>query len=205
MNKTKKKTDKNLNRFTVPRRALAYALKTLLLVTVVSGLAFFVFLTAMHASNVYIIATEGMTLRTSCILGQSDKNEMYEYFSEGFIENDSAFEDNVYGYYDITNYDYRLSVDGISILPWKSTATLTVTERIPSIVATAHVDAPEAAVPEWVDAQYSIVCTKQDNRWYITNIKLIKEAPPEEPNATPDMSLLKTPAPTTKPKETENP
>ena len=197
--KTKKKRNDDLNQFTVPRRATWFILRTLLVITIVVTLAFVVFMESMNVANLYILVTEGLKLRADCVFGEKDPNELYQYFSDEFVKSDEKLTDNIYGYYTISNYDYRLNIDGMNIWPWNTTATVTVTERISSISGTPNVDAPTAAVPEWTDAQYKIVCSKENNRWYITKITLVKEAPEEKPRATPNMSLLPSPTPTPTP------
>jgi hypothetical protein len=195
MAKSRKKKRLSNNPYTIPRRLSWFILRTVIILFAVVLAALFCFLTAMHAANIYIVVTEGITLRADCVLGDGDINQMYEYFSTDFVENDTLLYDNVYKHYNITNYDYRLTVNSINIWPWNTTATMTVTERIPTIIGTANPDAPQAAVPEWTAAQYVVTCIKSNGRWYITDIITVKLNPPEEQHATPDMSLL-TPKPT---------
>ncbi|NLB61386.1 MAG: hypothetical protein GX802_03005 [Clostridiales bacterium] len=190
----KKKKRLKSNPYTVPRRLSWFVLRTVIILIVIVLIALFSFLAAMHAANIYVVVTEGVTLRAACILGDGDINQMYEYFSTEYMDNDNELYDNVYKHYDITNYDYRLTVNSVNIWPWNTTATMTVTERIPSITGTANPDAPQSAVPEWTSAQYVVTCIKSQNRWYITDIITVKVDPPEDEQATPDMSLL-TPKP----------
>lgn len=192
--------NKPTNKFTVPRRATWYVLRTILLITIVVSMTFYVFLTAMHTANIYIIVTEGITLRAKCILGQGEITEMQQYFTNTCIAEDSALQDNVYDNYNISGFDYRLSVDKIDVKPWKKTASMTVTERIPTINGTAYESAPSSAIPEWEDVQYKVICMKENNRWYITKITVSDEKIKEKPKATPNMSLTPiTPKPTEKP------
>lgn len=192
----------NDNKYTIPRRAAWFTLRTLLVITFVVSATLFVFLEAMAASNIYILVTEGMELRANCIFDQKDKQEMLQYFSEGFVKNDELINDNVYEYYAISKFDYRLKIDDMNIWPWNKTATITVTERIPVILGNAKIDAPTDAVPEWDNAQFKVVCLKDNNRWYITKITKVKDVDKDEPRATPDMSLL---TPTPKPTPTSTP
>ena len=71
---------------------------------------------------------------------------------------------------------------------------MTGTERIPSITGTANPDSPQSAVHEGTSAQYVVICIISQNGWYITDIITVKVDPPEDEQATPDMSLL-TPKP----------
>ena len=129
---------------------------------------------------------------------------MYEYFLSDFIRSDSQILSNPYMYYDIETYDYRLDINGIGLFPFASSATMTVTERVPSISGKADANASTATVPDWTPGRYTVSCTKVEGRWFISDVKLIEENPPEPVRPTPDMSLL-TVAPTTEPPMTETP
>ena len=177
------------NNFTIPRRAVWYVLRTVLIITVVVTLTFLTFLTAMYSSNIYIIVSEGMTLRAKCILGQGEQTEMQQYFSVNCIESDTAFKDNVYDHYKIINYDYRLTVNKLNVLPWNKTASMIVTERIPTITGTAYEDAPTSSIPDWQSVKYKVVCMKENNRWYITKIEVEEKVSDNVVRATPNMSL----------------
>lgn len=185
----KNKIEVPTNKFTIPRRAVWFLMRTLLIIMVIVSLAFFAFLTSMRAANIYIIVTEGITLRAHCILGQNDPAEMKQYFTAECINSDKMLQNNVYEDYDITGVDYRLSVEGMNVWPWKKTASMTVMERIPSITGSALETAPSASVPEWETVWYNVICMKENNRWYITEIAETEGEVKEEPRATPDMHL----------------
>ena len=194
------------NKYTVPRRAVGFIVRIFSVIIIVAILAFTAFLTAMHSANIYILVTEGITLRAKCILGQGELTEMEQYFTDEFIKSDKAFQDNVYENYSITGFDYRLNVDKISLWPWSKTASMTVTERIPSITGTAYESAPSSAIPAWEDVQYKVVCIKENNRWYISKVTAIGKPKPDAPKATPNMSLTPiviTPSPTQAPITTD--
>lgn len=190
------------NKFTAPKRTAWYLFRTALIFAVIVGLMTIAFFFAMDAANIYIIVTEGMTLRMDCTLGSRDYNEMYEYFIADFVDKDERVHNNAYDLYNIENYDYRLDIDKIDIWPFATTATMTVTERVPNITGEGTADAPSANVPAWEAGRYTVTCKKIDGRWFIEKVKLIKANPEEPPRATPDMSLL-TPTPT--PEHTEEP
>ena len=194
-----KKSKEMQNAFVIPRRAVWYVLRTLIIIMIVVSMTFFIFLTMMHYTNIYIIVTEGMTIRAKCILGESDPIEMEQYFTESCIKADKAFEENVYEHYNIKKHDYRLTVNKLSVLPWNKTATVKVTERVPSITGTAYEDAPSSSIPEWESVIYNIVVLNENNRWSITKIEVSDEKPAEIPRATPNMSMTPIPAPTSTP------
>lgn len=200
-NKNKKKT-----KFTTPKRTAWYIFRTALILAIIVTVLSLAFFFAMDASNIYIIVTEGMTLRIDCTLGGSDPNEMYEYFLADFVESDDLTHNSDYFLYDIETYDYRLDINGLGLFPFASHANMTVTERVPYIVGEAGPNAPSASVPEWTPARYKVSCTKIDGRWFISDVTLIEENPPEPVRPTPDMSLLtpnpSAPAKTAEPTET---
>lgn len=177
------------NNYTVPRRAVWFVLRTVLIIIVVVTMTFFAFLTAMYASNIYIIVTEGMTIRAKCILGQGEKTEMEQYFSVNCMNNDEMLKDNVYEHYKIANYDYRLTVNKLNVLPWNKTASMIVTERIPTISGTPYEDAPTASVPEWTSLRYRVICMRENNRWYITKVEIEEKVSDNVARPTPNMSL----------------
>ena len=177
------------NSYVIPRRAVWFVLRTLIMIIVVITLTFFAFLTAMYSSNIYIIVTEGMTIRAGCILGQNEQVEMQQYFTQNCIKEDEAFTDNVYNYYKIAKYDYRLNVNKLSVLPWNTIATVTVTERIPTIQGTAYEDAPTASVPSWQSVRYKVVCMRENNRWMITKVEVDEKVSDNVVRATPNMDI----------------
>lgn len=187
------------NKFTVPRRGVWYIFKLALIILVVIVLAYGVFVTAMNVANAYILANEGMAYRASCILGDGDPNELYAYFTEECIENDELLSSNIYQLYTISSYDYRLTTVGIGALPWYSTLTVEVIERVPTIVGTANLGAPTSAVPLWTAGRYRLALVREGSRFLIDDIELLEENPPEEERPTPDMSISPIPAVTPTP------
>lgn len=200
-----KKQNPKKNKFTTPRRSAWFVFKTALILALIVSLLSVAFFFAMDASNIYIIVTEGMTLRMDCTLGGTDYNEMYEYFLASFVNGDEQIHVNQYNDYDIDTYDYRLDINALGLFPFASSATMTVTERVPSISGKAGPNAESATVPNWTPGKYLVSCTKLDGRWYIEDVTLLESNPEEPPRPTPDMSLLTpTPAPqTTAPVGTE--
>ena len=190
------------NPFSIPRRSAWYLLRTTLIIALVVVLAFVAFLYAMDAANIYIIVTEGLTLRINCTLGDGDPNELYEYFLSDFVDSDERIHNNPYELYAIDSFDYRLDLNGFSLLPFASTATMTVTERIPYITGEGTPNAPSGAIPEWEAGRYLVSCVNIDGRWYISDVSLVEANPPEEVRPTPDMSLL-SPTPSSSPSPTQ--
>lgn len=203
MDKTNAKNKQNKsdakNPYSASRRSAWFLLRTTLLIALVVMLAFFAFLYAMDASNIYILVTEALTLRMECTLGDGDPNELYEYFMADFADNDERIHDNPYLLYEIDSYDYRLDINGLGLSLFATTATMTVTERVTYITGRGTANAPSSSIPEWEAGRYLVSCVNVDGRWYINDITLLEANPPEVERPTPDMSLLTTTPPSSTP------
>jgi hypothetical protein len=195
--------DKRITGTQIARRGIWFFMRTILLAVAIAFLCYGVFVAAMNAANLYILATEGMQLRAECVTNLSDRDELYEYFTDTFIEKDAALGGGApFADYIVTGMDYRLTVDNVSVLPWAQSATLTVTERVTNIRGSIRddkkpEDAPEDAVyplPAWVDGQYKVYFSKRSGRWYIFQIVMTNIAPSERPKLTPDMRMTPIPA-----------
>ena len=193
---------KGRSRGEVASRSLWFAARTLLIIALVALLGYGVFLLGLNGSNLYIIATEGMKLRAECILQDGAKLELTEYFTEDFIDGDELLSSGTYDDYTVTDYNYKLSVEGVSLLPWGTTASFTVVERVESMQGSINSDRiPEDAaedaeypLPEWESGRYRMDFVKNNGRWYISGLTLLEASPSEAPLRTPDLSI--TPAPT---------
>lgn len=178
-------------------RSVWYVLRTFLLLLAIAALCWGLFLTALNVGNLYILATEGMKLRAECVLQDSPKLELTEYFTSRFIENDKLLSQTAYDNYTINDFTYTLSVEKLVTLPWSVNASMQVVERINSMSGNINSDfLPEGAdpadypLPEWRSGRYLITFAKVEGRWYISTVTYIEEAPDEKPKNTPDMSLL---------------
>ena len=177
-------------------RSVWYLLRSLLLVLMVAVLCWGIFLTAMNAGNLYILATEGMKLRAECVLQDAPMLGLTEYFTSRFIENDEVLSLTTYDNFTVTEFNHKLEVEKLSALPWAVTASMQMTERITDIKGSINSDfLPQGAniadypLPEWKPGRYTVNFAKVEGRWYISTITYIEPAPEEKPKNTPDMSL----------------
>ena len=182
------------NKYAVARRSIWYVLRTLVIAAAIIALCLGVFVMGMHVSNLYILATEGMEERADCILTDGSVLDLTEYFTEEFVMNDAELYAHRYREFTVSAYDYRLTVEGISVLPWNTRATMRVVESIPSISGKHNVGAGEGeepiALPEWTTARYTVSFTRIGSRWYISGITLVERNPEMTPKATPDYGQL---------------
>lgn len=177
------------------RRSLVYILRTIIIFALLLALCYAVFMEAMYVSNIYIIVTEGMEMRADCILSGGSLTELSEHFSQLWLNADSDLYSGKYDAYHVDTYDYRISLERMSVLPWSKKAEVTIVERVLQIHATPYDDNNEAPVPGWSDARYRITLEKYDGKWIITDIAIIDRNPQSEPAHTPDYSQLQSPTP----------
>lgn len=173
------------------RRVIWYALRTVLIVSAILALCFGVFTEAMYISNIYIVTTEGMALRADAVLKSGSLSDLRQYFTEEQIARDYFLHSGEYHAYTVESYDYRYDIKGFRVYPWKTTGTVTYTERIPVINATPDSEAEAGSVvPAWTAVRYNITLTKTEGRWLISALDIQELDPEEEALPTPDYSQL---------------
>ena len=193
------------------RRSLTYIVRTLLFIIMGFILCIAAFLTAERVSNLYILTSEGLALRVSCIVGDGQRNDLEEYFTFTFLEQDEALSDNTYNRYTITSSNYDLSIERISVLPWSMSATVTVVEKVTlkgSINADQLAEGESAAdypLPEWPTARYKVRFLNNDGRWYISDMELVELNPKTKELGTPDPNMSPIPMATPTPKTEDEP
>jgi hypothetical protein len=202
---------KDVRRLRTARRSMMYIVRTLLLIIMAAILCIGAFMTAERYSNLYILTSEGMALRAECVLADGARNDLEEYFTLTFLENDPAMTDVTYANYTISDYNYDLTIEKISVLPWSMSAIVTATERI-SLKGNINADqlgedqnAADYPLPEWTPKRYKIKFINANARWYVSELTLIEENPDTSDFATPDPNMSPIPAATPTPKPTEAP
>ena len=202
---------KEMKRLRIARRSMMYIVRSLLLIILAVILCIGAFLTAERYSNLYILTSEGMAIRAQCVFADGARNDLEEYFTLTFLENDPAMSDTTYANYTITDYNYDLAIDRISVLPWSLSATVIATERV-SLKGTINADQLgedqnplDFPLPEWTPKRYKIKFINANARWYISELTLLEENPDTSNLGTPDPNLSPIPAATPTPKPTEAP
>ena len=198
-------------RLRVARRSMTYVVRTLLLIILACIVCIGAFLTAERMSNLYILASEGMALRADCVIADGARNDLEEYFTLTFLDNDPAMSDTTYANYTITSYNYDLAIEKISVLPWSMTATVTAVERV-TLKGNINADqlgedqnSSDYPVPAWTPVRYKIKFINANARWYISELTVVEENPPLENVGTPDPNESPIPAATPTPKPTDAP
>lgn len=177
----------------VASRSIWFVARTLLIIALIAGLGWYAFKVAFNAGNMYILATEGMQLRAECVMQDGPKLELTEYFTAEFIENDELLSSGKYDDYTVSDYNYKLSLEGFSLNPWADRVTVQIVERVEQMQGAVNADripedAPEDAeypLPEWEAGRYKVTFVKEDGRWYIDELTLLEANPSMEPKRTP--------------------
>lgn len=202
---------REIRRLRIARRSMMYVVRTLMLVILACIICIGAFLTAERYSNLYILTSEGMALRAECVFADGARNDLEEYFTLTFLENDPAMSDATYSNYTITDYNYDLTIEKISVLPWAMSATVTATERV-SLKGNINADQLsedqnplDFPLPEWTPKRYRIKFINANARWYISELTLVEENPDDYNLGTPDPNESPIPAATPTPKPTEAP
>ncbi len=201
----------NLQRLRVARRSMLYLVRTLLMIIMGAIVCIGAFLTAERYSNLYILTSEGMALRAECVIADGARNDLEEYFTLSFLDNDPAMSDATYSNYTITDYSYDLAIKRISVLPWSMSATVIATERV-TLKGTINADqfsedqnADDFPLPQWTPRQYKIKFINANARWYISELTVLQENPDQSDLGTPDPNVSPIPAATPTPKPTQAP
>jgi len=211
MTNSTEKEPKEIRRLRAARRSMMYVVRTLMLIILAAILCIGAFLTAERYSNLYILTSEGMALRAECVFADGARNDLEEYFTLTFLDNDPAMSDTTYSNYTITDYSYDLTIEKISVLPWSMSATVTATERV-SLRGNINADQlsedqnpADYPLPEWTPKRYKIKFINANARWYISELVLIEENPDSSNLGTPDPNMTPIPAATPTPKPTQAP
>lgn len=198
--------EKRLMGTTIWRRGIWYFMRTVLIVAAVIALCYCAFVTALRMGNLYILATEGMQLRATCILEDGDREQLRQYFTDDFLASDTALGSRTYQDFTVTNMDYRVEVKGISVWPSSEYATVTVDDRMASLSGDYNgADASVSSLPAWQGARYQLGFARDGDRWRIYQIRLLQATPSGEPAHTPDPNMTPFVAPTRSPVVTPTP
>jgi hypothetical protein len=167
----------------------------------------YAFFQAMNMSNLYILATDGMRERADAMLLDDADVELEEFFLKSCISDDARMHETAQKYeaYFIRTYEYKLTIEGMSVAPWSSAASMKIIERVTSIDGELPTDRwPEVTTeeseivkpPVWEDSEYELKFKRDDSgRWFTSEVKYIGKAPAQKVKFTP--APLPTENPTT--------
>ena len=161
------------------RRFMWFIASRLLVFTIVASILVCAFYMCMNSGNIYIVLTDGLEKRVDVILSREGAEDLGDYFHADFLNGDMALQgafngSSAFGAYNITDYDYILTVESLWAWPWDTTASCTVTERVPSITGTvlsSRKGEVDSEVPKWQGGRYEITLTRSSGKWKITGMK----------------------------------
>ena len=113
------------------RRFLSFVASRMVLLSIVVALLILAFYLAMNTANIYILLNDGMTARTSVILTRQNADELTNYFTNDFLLSDETLniglsDASPYIDYNITDFNYKLSLEWVWAWPWENSATATI-------------------------------------------------------------------------------
>ena len=160
------------------RRLIWFIAGKLILICVLLGTLVCGFFMAMNVANINIVLEDGMEKRVDVMLTRQEAEELNKYFSGDFLRQDSALEDaingnSLYAGYNITDYEYNLTIERLWAWPWDSYATGTVVERVTGISGKAVTTGRSAdSIPHWQGGRYDVTLAKYNGQWKIAGMQL---------------------------------
>ena len=161
------------------RRFIWCVAKRLLIISVLLSMLVCAFFMASNIANIYVVLEDGLEKRVDVILTRQQAEELNKYFHADFLMADAAVAgvldgSSIYTAYNITDFDYELTIESLWAWPWDTYANCTVVERVPSITGTVissrRGDVP-AKVPSWQGGRYNLTLVKVNGLWKIIGMQ----------------------------------
>ena len=161
------------------RRLIWFIASRMLLVCVLLGMLVCGFFMAMNGANIYVVLNEGMEKRVDVILTRQQAAELNKYFHADFLIADAALEgalngSSTYSDYNITGFEYDLTIEKLWAWPWDAYANCTVVERVPTItgsVISSRRSEVSERIPRWQGGRYDITLVKTGGQWKIVGMQ----------------------------------
>ena len=161
------------------RRLIWFIASRMLLVCVLLGMLVCGFFMAMNGANIYVVLNEGMEKRVDVILTRQQAAELNKYFHADFLLADTALEgalngSSTYSDYNITGFEYELTIEKLWAWPWDAYANCTVVERVPTItgsVISSRRSEVSERIPRWQGGRYDITLVKTGGQWKIVGMQ----------------------------------
>lgn len=170
------------------RKMIWFIAFRLLIACCVLGVLICAFYYAMNATNINVVLKDGMAKRARLIMTGENSAELTDYFYSTYLNRDPDIKNaqegiNYYRYfYNITDFDHRIELKWVWCWPWEDTATATVVETIPAIDGKLKSGYKEEALslgltsapPTWNTVEYEAVLRRENDRWRIRNMTVMK-------------------------------
>ena len=163
------------------RRFIWFVAKRLLVLSILLSMLVCAFFMATNIANIYVVLDDGLQKRVDVILTRQQAEELNKYFHADFLLADPALEGalngtSAYVDYNITGFDYDLTIEKLWAWPWDDYANCTVVERVPSItgsvISSRRGDVP-SKVPSWQGGRYNITLVKVNGLWKIIGMQQV--------------------------------
>ena len=104
--------------------------------------------------------------------------------------------------YEITDFEYKLSIESVWCWPWQDTASATIVERIPKItgkVVSSRSEAVEdgslpSTPPTWQGGRYEITLYRSNGQWKVAGMRQTQIIVEPTPSPTPEPTAAPSPA-----------
>jgi len=163
------------------RRLVWFIASRLIILCVLLGMLVCGFYMAMNIANIYVVLNDGLEKRVDVILTRQQAEELNKYFHADFLLADPALEgalngSSAYVDYNITGFDYSLTIEKLWAWPWDNFANCTVVERVPSIsgsVISSRRSEVSSRIPKWQGGRYDITLAKAGGQWKIVGMQQV--------------------------------
>ena len=189
------------------RRFMWFLSSRLVIFTLIVGILVLVFYTCLNISNIYILLSDGMKARAQVMLTREDPEQLNNYFRAEFLTGDEALNlalgpSSPYVDYEITDFEYKLSIESVWCWPWQDTALATIVERIPKItgqVVSSRSEAVEdgslpSTPPTWQGGRYEITLYRSNGQWKVAGMRQTQIIVEPAPSPTPEPTAAPGPA-----------
>ena len=161
------------------RRFVWFIARNMVILCILLGMLVCGFFMALNGANIYVVLNDGMQKRVDVILTRQQAEALNKYFHADFLIADSALEgalngNSAYSDYNITGFDYELTIEKLWAWPWDAFANCTVVERVPSItgrVISSRRGEVSERVPRWQGGRYDITLVKTGGQWKIVGMQ----------------------------------
>ena len=161
------------------RRLIWFIARYLIVICVLAGMLVCGFFMALNGANIYVVLKDGMQKRVDVILTRQQAEELNKYFHADFLLADEALAgalsgNSAYSDYNITGFDYSLTIEKLWAWPWDNYANCTVVERVPEItgkVISSRKNEVSARIPGWQGGRYDITLMKVGGQWKIVGMQ----------------------------------
>jgi len=152
-------------------RFVQYLAKKVIVLAIIVCLAVLATLIAYDCANIYIVVTEGMTLRATSILEGQENVVLQKFFTQAYLKADPLMNNNVYNDFIIQDYNIKMRVKWLWAWPWEERVKAVIEESIPKIVGKPRDDEqPVKTPPSWQNGEKIVLLEKQDGHWKIAGI-----------------------------------